>query len=108
LGGTDRLDNLALACRRYNERRYNSTTGIDPETEKTTSLFNPRLQYWSDHFIWTVDGLRIIGTTPTGRATCQRLDLNDDGRTEPFIVKPQRLWVQAGLHPPKTDPQQSI
>ena len=29
LGGSDQLDNLALACRRCNERRYNFTTGID-------------------------------------------------------------------------------
>ncbi|MEB3148201.1 MAG: HNH endonuclease signature motif containing protein, partial [Sphaerospermopsis sp.] len=28
LGGTDSPDNLALACRRCNERRYNFTTGI--------------------------------------------------------------------------------
>ena len=33
LGGSDDLNNLALACRRCNERRYNFTTGIDPETE---------------------------------------------------------------------------
>lgn len=31
-GGSDELDNLALACRRCNERRYNFTTGIDPQT----------------------------------------------------------------------------
>ncbi|MBE9070902.1 HNH endonuclease [Leptolyngbya cf. ectocarpi LEGE 11479] len=32
LGGTDALDNLALACRRCNERRYNFIKGIDPES----------------------------------------------------------------------------
>ncbi|WP_224411817.1 HNH endonuclease [Oscillatoria salina] len=41
-GGSDDLDNLALACRRCNERRYNFTTGIDPETETEVPLFNPR------------------------------------------------------------------
>jgi 5-methylcytosine-specific restriction endonuclease McrA len=44
LGGSDTLDNLALACRRCIERRYNFTTGIDPETEAEASLFNPRQQ----------------------------------------------------------------
>jgi 5-methylcytosine-specific restriction endonuclease McrA len=42
LGGDDRLDNLALACRRCNERRYNFTTGIDPETQAEIPIFNPR------------------------------------------------------------------
>ena len=33
LGGSDELDNLALAYRRCNERRYNFTTGVDLETQ---------------------------------------------------------------------------
>ncbi|MFM6114334.1 MAG: HNH endonuclease [Sphaerospermopsis kisseleviana] len=107
LGGTDSPDNLALACRRCNERRYNFTTGIDPNTGKETPLFNPRQQIWSEHFIWTSDGLCIIGTTPTGRATCERLDLNDERRGEKFIQKSRQRWVESGLHPPEDDPQES-
>lgn len=42
LGGTDELNNLCLACRRCNERHYNFTTGIDPQTQEETLLFNPR------------------------------------------------------------------
>ncbi len=106
LGGSDDLNNLALACRRCNERRYNFTTGIDPETETEVPLFNPRQQQWSEHFIWSGDALRIIGTTPTGRATCKRLDLNDERREEPFIQNARRQWVTGGLHPPNDDPQQ--
>jgi 5-methylcytosine-specific restriction endonuclease McrA len=63
LGGSDEPDNLALACQRCNGYRYNFTTGIDPQTQKIIPLFNPRQQNWSDHFIWTVDGLRITGIT---------------------------------------------
>jgi hypothetical protein len=107
LGGDDSLDNLALACRRCNERRYNFTTGIDPETEQEIPLFNPRQQDWSDHFIWSVDSLRVIGTTAVGRATCNRLDLNDHRREEPFIQNARRQWVVAGLHPDNDDPQES-
>jgi hypothetical protein len=106
LGGSDALDNLALACRRCNERRYNFITGIDPETDLEFPLFNPRQQQWSEHFIWSVDGLQIFGTTPYGRATCSRLDLNDERREEPFIQNARRKWVAARLHPPKDDPQQ--
>jgi 5-methylcytosine-specific restriction endonuclease McrA len=47
LGGTDDIENLALACRRCNEIRYNFTTGIDPQTQIETPLFNPRQQEWS-------------------------------------------------------------
>jgi hypothetical protein len=34
LGGSDDLDNLALACRRCNEGRYNFVAGIDPKTRE--------------------------------------------------------------------------
>ena len=105
LGGSDDLNNLALACRRCNERRYNFTTGIDLETETEVALFNPRSQQWSDHFIWSADALQIIGRTSTGRATCNRLDLNDERREEPFIQNARQQWVAGGLHPPKDDPQ---
>ena len=105
LSGSDDLNNLALACRRCNERRSNFTTGVDPETESEIALFNPRQQLWSEHFIWTVDGVRILGATQTGRATCRRLDINDESRITPFIQSSRRIWIQMGLHPPKTDPR---
>ncbi len=105
LGGTDSLENLALACRRCNERRYNFTIGIDPETGLETSLFNPRQHRWADHFIWSADGSILIGTTSIGRATCNRLDLNDDRRPDRFIQKCRQQWVKGGLHPSRGDPQ---
>lgn len=105
-GGSDDLDNLALACRRCNERRYNFTTGIDLETNTEVPLFNPRQQEWSEHFVWSAKALKIIGTTPSGRATCNRFDLNDERREEPFIQNARQQWVAAQLHPPVDDPQQ--
>ena len=45
--------------------------------------------------------------TPTGRATCNRLDLKDERRAEQFIQKSRQQWVESGLHPPGDDPQQS-
>ena len=44
LGGSDEWINLALACRRCNERRSNFLDGIDPKTQESTRLFNPRCQ----------------------------------------------------------------
>jgi HNH endonuclease len=104
LGGADNVENLALACRRCNERRYNFTTGIDPQTQKESLLFNPRQQIWAEHFIWAEDKLRIVGISTIGRATCERLDINDDRRADKFIQKSRQLWVQGGWHPPKDDP----
>lgn len=106
LGGSNDLNNLALACRRCNERRYNFTTGVDPETGEEVPLFNPRQQIWSDHFLWSADALKIIGITPSGRATCNRLDLNDKRRDEPFIQNARQQWIAAQLHPPSDDPRQ--
>jgi hypothetical protein len=99
LGGSDEHENLALACRRCNERRYNFTTGIDPQTQQEVALFNPRQQPWVDHFIWTGDGLKIIGKSATGRATCYRLDINDEFHNQGFIQESRQLWIQGGWHP---------
>ena len=105
LGGSDELDNLALACRRCNERRYNFVASIDPETKNIVPIFNPRTQKWADHFIWLDKGVVIEGTTPVGRATCLRLDLNDTRYPEKDSIREtRRFWIQTELHPPKKDP----
>lgn len=104
LGGADDLDNLALACRRCNERRYNFVAGIDPATQDVAPIFNPRQQSWKDHFVWLDEGIAIEGTTPTGRATCTRLDLNDTRYPErDSIRETRRFWIKTGLHPPAGD-----
>ncbi len=109
IGGSDDTNNLALACRRCNERRYNFVAGFDSETEAIVALFNPRQQIWSQHFIWSANGRKIIGVTSTGRATCKRLDLNDERYPEDDSIQSARgFWVEARLHPPKEDARQSI
>jgi hypothetical protein len=37
-------------------------------------LFNPRIHSWADHF--QLQGPRIVGLTPTGRATVYVLAMN--------------------------------
>jgi HNH endonuclease len=105
LGGDDSEHNLALACHRCNGRRYNFTDGIDPETQTAVALHNPRNDLWSDHFIWSVDGQNIFGITPIGRATLNRLDLNDDFHDDGSIQRARRLWIRGGWHPPSDDPR---
>ena len=95
-----------MACQRCNGYRYNFTTGIDPETKNQIALFNPHQQNWLEHFIWSGDGLKIIGLTSRGRATCDRLDLNDERHNEGSIIKARRLWVKGGWHPPSQDSRQ--
>jgi ribosomal protein L37E len=102
-GGSDEPENLALACRRCNERRYNFTQGLDPTTGQKVAIFNPRQDRWSEHFTWSTDGSKILGITAIGRATCNRLDLNDERREEPFIQNARKQWSAAGMHPPIED-----
>jgi len=75
-GGSDDLDNLALACVDCNLHKGPNLTGIDPETRETTELFHPRHHQWDDHFRW--DGITIVGTTPIGRTTVRVLNMNSD------------------------------
>lgn len=107
LSGSDDFSNLALACRRCNERRYNFVAGIDSETQEVVQIFNPRCQQWQEHFVWIEDGVVIQGVTPIGRATCDRLDLNDMRYPENDSIRAtRRFWIQIGLHPPIDDSMQ--
>ncbi len=106
--GTDDLKNLALACHRCNERRSNTTQSRDPQTETVVSLFNPRQHHWRDHFIWSADGTEIFGQSAIGRATCDRLDLNDQRYPlQDSIRKVRQMWAKARWHPPTEDPIRS-
>ena len=95
VGGETALENLCLACVGCNTFKYSFQTGIDPETDKESTLFNPRTQSWSDHFNWNEDGTLVVGLTATGRATVERLHMN---RSD--VVESRQLWVFAGWHPP--------
>ncbi|MBN3894232.1 MAG: HNH endonuclease [Nostoc sp. NOS(2021)] len=95
-GGNDE-SNLWLACPLCNRYKSDKTTGVDPETSETVKLFNPRTQVWFKHFGWSEDGLRIVGKTPTGRATVAVLHLSDDADA----LEVRSYWVLAGWHPPE-------
>jgi hypothetical protein len=94
-GGKTSFENLCLACRSCNEFKGDATAAIDPLTEESISLFNPRQQKWPDHFVWSSDGTRIEGLTSIGRATVVRLRMNN-----PVIIIARRRWVSSGWHPP--------
>jgi len=100
-GGSETLENLALACFHCNRRKSNKRSATDPETGAATALFNPRLQLWPANFIWSTDGLLVIPRTATGRATVSALELN-----RARIIEIRRADVEVGRHPPATDPVQ--
>lgn len=100
--GTDTLDNLALACFHCNRKKSDKTTAIDPQSGAELPLFNPRQDSWNNHFIWSADGLFIIGLTPIGRITVTSLALNRER-----VINIRAADKAVGRHPPLDDPIQS-
>lgn len=96
LGGATEEDNLWLACSLCNEHKGNRIVALDPVMGEFVRLFDARHQRWDEHFAWSPEGDRILGLTPTGRATVLALELN-----RPSLVIARRAWVQVGWHPPK-------
>ncbi|MCB0200748.1 MAG: HNH endonuclease [Anaerolineae bacterium] len=94
-GGTNDLDNLALACTGCNGRKYNKQDALDPAGGELVSLFDPRSQNWTEHFCWSEDYSRILGLTPTGRATVEALQLNRIG-----VVNIRKVLFLIDKHPP--------
>jgi 5-methylcytosine-specific restriction endonuclease McrA len=75
-GGTDELENWALACIDCNLHKGTHLTGIDPETNRVTELFHPRRHRWEDHFEWR--GIYVTGKTAIGRTTVRVLNMNSE------------------------------
>jgi 5-methylcytosine-specific restriction endonuclease McrA len=73
-GGRTTAANLALACVSCSLRKEARRSAIEPNTNRRAALFHPRRQRWRDHFRW--EGFRLIGLTPTGRATVAALQMN--------------------------------
>jgi hypothetical protein len=66
---------------------------MDPESKKIVSIFNPRLDAWSDHFLWR--GVEVVGLTSTGRATIVRLQMN-----RPIVLAVREEEKHRHRHPP--------
>jgi len=92
--GTDEDNNLCLCCLRCNLKKGPNIASTDPETDNAdniVALFHPRKQHWSDHFQLQEDG-RILGMTPTGRATERLLDFNEEERLQLRRVLMRQGW----------------
>jgi hypothetical protein len=96
-GGTDEEVNLWLACPYCNSHKADKVEAIDPISQESIKLFNPRSQIWREHFDWHENGTKIIGKTALGRATVSALQLDSDADA----IETRRAWVSVGWWPPK-------
>ena len=95
-GGKTVLENLALACSACNGHKYNHLNALDPSSDEMVPLFHPRRDRWQEHFDWNENFTRIVGLTPTGRATVEALVMNSEATTNL-----RQLLYAAGKHPPQ-------
>jgi hypothetical protein len=77
-GGSNEVDNIALACPYCNRFKGSDLGSLDPETGLLTPFFNPRTQNWDDHF--QLDRAIIVPLTPEGRVTVTILQFNHPER----------------------------
>ena len=91
--GGDEPENLALCCKSCNTWKGDHIFGIDPETRQKAPLFNPRQDAWSEHFDFDAGKFQLLGRTPIGRATIDRLRMNTS-----YQIEARRYWVEAGLY----------
>jgi hypothetical protein len=75
-GGKTVETNLALACAHCNRFKGPNIAGVDPASGRLARLFHPRSDDWTEHF--RMEGPRITGRTPVGRATIDVLRINAD------------------------------
>lgn len=94
-GGTDDIENLAFACIGCNGRKFTAVRELDPVTGVVVPLFNPRMDKWPEHFAWNADFSMLIGLTPVGRATIERLQLNREG-----VINLRLVLSRVDRHPP--------
>jgi HNH endonuclease len=91
--GPTKLANLALACVSCSLRKGSKTRARDPMTAVIVPLFHPRKHRWRDHF--NIEGYKIIGITPLGRATLMLLQFN-----RPRFIAIRHLEWRLGRFPP--------
>ena len=94
LGGTDDVDNLALACPTCNFYKSNHLLGMDEEGTASRPLFNPRKDRWHEHFEFDPATFLLKGKTPEARGTINRLRMNHS-----VHIEARRLWVELESRP---------
>jgi HNH endonuclease len=94
LNGLTIFENVCLACPSCNRFKGTRQKARDPLTGEEVNLFHPHRQQWQEHFGWSEDQTKLIGRSPTGRATIEALKIN-----RLSVVRLRRLWIKLGVHP---------
>lgn len=88
--GSPGLENLAWACAYCNRNKETDVASFDIVTGELTPLFNPRTQFWEDHF--AMNGAVIDFKTSVGEVTIRLLDMNN-----PRFVEARQHLIELGL-----------
>jgi hypothetical protein len=91
-GGRAKFDNLCLSCPTCNRHKAKRLSARDPLSGRVVALFHPTRDIWSHHFAWSADRVRILGLTPTGRATAEALRFN-----RPAMTLLRHYWRATGV-----------
>ncbi len=91
-GGATTADNLCYACIFCNLQKGTDLGSINWQTGELVRFFNPRRDFWGDHF--RLDEGVIQHQTDIGEVTARILDFNGDER----IVERQAL-IASGQYP---------
>ena len=95
-GGESTSDNLAYACVICNRYKGPDIAAIDQSSGKIARLFDPRRDFWSDHFRF--EGATIEPISSVGSATVSLLRLN-----APERISERRLLQSLGRYPQKSN-----
>jgi hypothetical protein len=99
LGGLTELENLAYACGGCNGYKHDKISVLDSKSQKEITLYNPRIDIWTEHFYWNTDDTIMVGKTDKGRATIELLKVN-----RPQNINLRALLRLIGVHPPTDYP----
>lgn len=92
-GGTDDLENLALACPACNLHKGDRMTAIDPESNAGVAIFHSRREIWREHFEFAEQ--MLTAKNASGRTRLALLELNHSRK-----LKIREAETIFGLLPP--------
>lgn len=94
-GGSNELSNLALSCSGCNMRKSHRVSNLYQHGNEFP-FFNPRIDTWTDHFVWSDDFALIIPVTKIGEVTLDALTMNRNS-----IINLRKALVRYDVFPPK-------
>ncbi|MBD2499729.1 HNH endonuclease [Anabaena azotica] len=91
-GGSTTADNLCYACIFCNLQKGTDLGSINWRTGELVRFFNPRRDFWGDHF--RLDEAVIQPLTDIGEVTARILDFNIDER-----ILERQVFIMSGQYP---------